>query len=474
MMKPPRARAARGRKRGTARSAGGPATALHLPPPALAPAAEHPADAAGDPLREFFWLRDLITNRILYISPEFEAIFGRTRAELYRSSDAWLVAVHPEDRARLLVERDWLRTPDGPHEFEYRVVRPDGAIRWLRVRSHGVRGAAGEAVLVAGIGTDVTPLRTREHSRRLLHEGFLRGVDPRIESVLIVDVDGQILDANPAAGREFGYALRDLTNLSYFDLALGAVPAVWRSRWRGIAPAVPLRVAARFRRRDRSSFPSDVLFARADSSRPERIAALLLTGERGLTPDLGTAARAGARGGGRAPGDGATPLPRLARLLAAVLSSLERADDALRRSNTLHDELAGLRRLVAAGLRDLEGVPAGPLSAPEHTILSERERAVMQLIVAGLTSKEIAQRLKLGVRTVETHRLRLQLKLGVSGVAALTRYALQSGLVDPAELPELARTHGDPTLLRPPHGGRARGARRARDGRDRSARPLEE
>lgn len=67
--------------------------------------------------------------------------------------------------------------------------------------------------------------------------------------------------------------------------------------------------------------------------------------------------------------------------------------------------------------------PAAP--GPE---LSGREREVLSLLVAGLTSREIADRLGLGVRTVESHRLRLRRKLGIESVAGLTRYAIDHGL----------------------------------------------
>jgi len=73
--------------------------------------------------------------------------------------------------------------------------------------------------------------------------------------------------------------------------------------------------------------------------------------------------------------------------------------------------------------REIRGgeAPAGPA-------LSPREEEVLSLLAAGLPSREIARRLRLGVRTVETHRLRLRRKLGISTTAGLVRYALDRGL----------------------------------------------
>ena len=61
--------------------------------------------------------------------------------------------------------------------------------------------------------------------------------------------------------------------------------------------------------------------------------------------------------------------------------------------------------------------------------LSEREREVLALIADGFNNKEIASRLGLGVRTVETHRERIMRKLNIHTVAGLTKYAIRKGLV---------------------------------------------
>lgn len=81
-------------------------------------------------------------------------------------------------------------------------------------------------------------------------------------------------------------------------------------------------------------------------------------------------------------------------------------------------------RLAAAerGAPEGEGPPAGRLAA-----LTPRERDVMRGIVEGLTNKEIAARLEISTRTVESHRESLMQKLGVRNVAALTRLALEEG-----------------------------------------------
>ncbi len=66
---------------------------------------------------------------------------------------------------------------------------------------------------------------------------------------------------------------------------------------------------------------------------------------------------------------------------------------------------------------------------PPHTQISNREREVLIAIAEGLSNKEIASRLEVGVRTIETHRERIMRKLNIHSVAGLTKYAIQKGLI---------------------------------------------
>jgi len=63
--------------------------------------------------------------------------------------------------------------------------------------------------------------------------------------------------------------------------------------------------------------------------------------------------------------------------------------------------------------------------------LTPREREVVQLIVEGMTNREIASHLRLSVKTIEAHRTATMKKLGLHGVAELTRWAIRRGLVTP-------------------------------------------
>jgi DNA-binding NarL/FixJ family response regulator len=74
--------------------------------------------------------------------------------------------------------------------------------------------------------------------------------------------------------------------------------------------------------------------------------------------------------------------------------------------------------------------PASPEARGPLKLLSQREREVLELVARGHTNQQIADRLGLSVKTVETHRARLVEKLGLRSRADLVRYALDAGLFD--------------------------------------------
>ena len=106
-------------------------------------------------VNEVFWMTNLKQDQLLYISPAYETIWGRTCASLYASPSQWLEAVHPEDRERVL-QAAMNQAVTGTYEQDFRIVRPDGTIRWIHDRGFPVRNDAGEVYRLAGVATDIT------------------------------------------------------------------------------------------------------------------------------------------------------------------------------------------------------------------------------------------------------------------------------------------------------------------------------
>jgi len=132
----------------------------------------------AEELGEVFWCWDGLRQRLLYVNGAYETIWGRSRESLFQKPDSFLEAVHPDDRARVFAYLDRQRQGARAEE-EYRILRRDGSIRWIRDRAFAIRNSKGEIERIAGIATDTTPRKRLEEQIRQAqkHEalGFLVG-----------------------------------------------------------------------------------------------------------------------------------------------------------------------------------------------------------------------------------------------------------------------------------------------------------
>ena len=118
------------------------------------------------------WMVDLGVKNLLYVNPAYEKVWGQSIESLYDDALSFLDAIHPDDRQRaaLMIEQQM----KGDYKaFEYRIVRPDGSVRWIRDRAFPIRNADGQAYRVAGVAEDITGRKRaetelRNYSRRLI------------------------------------------------------------------------------------------------------------------------------------------------------------------------------------------------------------------------------------------------------------------------------------------------------------------
>ena len=101
-----------------------------------------------------FWITSMETGQFEYVSPAYATIFGRPPEELYADSDLWLDSVHPDDRTRLRDVRGL--QVQGDYDLEYRIVRPDGSVRWIWDRAFPTASATGEVTRIVGVAEDIT------------------------------------------------------------------------------------------------------------------------------------------------------------------------------------------------------------------------------------------------------------------------------------------------------------------------------
>ena len=117
----------------------------------------------ADSIHQIFWMLDADTNRILYVSPAFEQVWGRSPQILSQRSSL-LEAVHPEDRA--LVAEYLNKSTTEPSKETYRIIRPDGTVRWILDRAFPVFDPSGKLYRITGTLEDVTDRRALEEQLR--------------------------------------------------------------------------------------------------------------------------------------------------------------------------------------------------------------------------------------------------------------------------------------------------------------------
>lgn len=108
-----------------------------------------------------FWMTDPTKNQMVYISPGYETIWGRTCESLYKNPLSFLDSLHSQDRNRIAAAIQ--NQADGTYDEVYRVVRPDGSIRWVKDRGYPVKNEAGEVYRVVGVAEDITALKEAKH-----------------------------------------------------------------------------------------------------------------------------------------------------------------------------------------------------------------------------------------------------------------------------------------------------------------------
>jgi PAS domain S-box-containing protein len=159
----------------------------------------------AETISEVFWMTSLDLSRIQYISPAYERVWGRTCESLYEDPKSWAEAIHPEDRAAVWAA--FANDRENEKTAEYRIVRPDGTVRWVLDRAFPWRNDAGELAGIVGIAKDVTErklaeqaVRESEEKLRALYQSMNEGLalHELIQDASGRPVDYRILDVNPA------------------------------------------------------------------------------------------------------------------------------------------------------------------------------------------------------------------------------------------------------------------------------------
>ncbi|MGA2248584.1 MAG: PAS domain S-box protein [Verrucomicrobiota bacterium] len=168
-------------------------------------------------IQQVFWMSNVDKSEIIYVSPAYEEIWGRPCASLYASPRSWLEAIHPDDRKRV-AERAQSEQTAGVYNEVYRVIRPDGSIRWIQDRAFPIRDASGHIYRIVGVADDIS---TRKQAWDALGEGEARKraiMEAALDAIITIDHEGRMLELNPAAGRVFAHSRAKLVGHNFLEV----------------------------------------------------------------------------------------------------------------------------------------------------------------------------------------------------------------------------------------------------------------
>jgi PAS domain S-box-containing protein len=167
-------------------------------------------------VEDVLWVADGNLKQILYINPAYERVYGRSCESLYERLDSFIEAAHPDDRAG--VERMLEDQRNGDHQpFEYRIVCPDGSVRWIQDRSFPIHDSDGEVYRVAGIAQDITERKRAEEAWRESEERYRELFENAKDAIYVHDLSGRYTSVNRAAEELSGFTREEIMGKHFSD-----------------------------------------------------------------------------------------------------------------------------------------------------------------------------------------------------------------------------------------------------------------
>jgi len=116
---------------------------------------EHEFQQMADNIQEIFWMLDARTKKTIYVNQAYETITGRSCQSLQEDPSSYEEAIHPEDRPQVLGKLQQA-SQSGEFDERFRIVRPNGEVRWVAVRGFPVRDSEGSISRLVGTVQEIT------------------------------------------------------------------------------------------------------------------------------------------------------------------------------------------------------------------------------------------------------------------------------------------------------------------------------
>jgi diguanylate cyclase (GGDEF)-like protein/PAS domain S-box-containing protein len=147
----------------------------------------------AESIRDVIFLRSIDSAQMFYVSPAYEHIWGRSCQSLYEQPTSWAECIHPDDAALVFASSGERRSAS--FDYEFRIVRPDGEVRWINMRGFPILDESGSAYRTAGVATDITLRKEAERKIRRLNHVYAVLSDINSLIVRVRDIDELLKEA---------------------------------------------------------------------------------------------------------------------------------------------------------------------------------------------------------------------------------------------------------------------------------------
>lgn len=145
-------------------------------------------------IKETFWLSDYKNKKLIYVSPSYEKMFGKSIESLFEDPTSWEDNIHPDDRQRIR-EAFNKKIPQDNYDEEFRIIK-NGKIEWIRDRAYPIKDENGEITLITGLSQFITDKQVAEYKLRETTENLIQIMETSPSGILIVNHKFETLYAN--------------------------------------------------------------------------------------------------------------------------------------------------------------------------------------------------------------------------------------------------------------------------------------
>jgi PAS domain S-box-containing protein len=351
-------------------------------------------------LREVFWLFDWTTQKVIYVSPAYEDIWGRSIEDLYKNYEEWADSIHPGDLSYAEESFTQIAQSGGGEIREYRIVRPNGTVRWISDKGFAIHDENGNVNRIAGIAEDITERKLAQQALQESEEKF-RTVAEQSPNMIFINKGGNIVYVNQKCEEMMGYKKDEFYAPEFDFLTL-------------IAPESVEMVRSSFKKHSTGQEvdPYEYSLLNKKGKRIEVIITTKLINFEGDQAILGIVTDISDR-------------KKNENALKEKDKTLEQQAQHLEEVNTALKVLLEHREQEKQELEDLVSPLATKLSS-NYLALTPTELQITDLIKHGKTSKEIAAMLNVSAKAVSFHRGNIRNKLGLTNKKINLQTYLQS------------------------------------------------